>query len=329
MLPTAIVLAAIGALGLAVGTHLQHRAVRVGTPFEVRRANAGVLRSFAHPLWLLGTGIIVVETVLNIVALGLAPLAVVQPIGSAALVCAVIISALALGVRVRRGLVLGILLTVLSVAAFVVISAGFSREVRPTGDAVSQLAWIILVLVLVSAVIAYRRAGHLMRVAGAGALFGTVASAMHVVATEVVAFVRSDTTPGVSDTADPVSAPLLWMLVALLIAGSAVGAWLVQTAYASGPPETVLAGLTVIDPLVAVLVGTFVLGEYSTIPLIGVHGLVLSGLAACLGIAVIVRNHPAIADRSPGAQQILPAPPATVAAELADRDGAAGQNRKS
>ena len=40
-----------------------------------------------------------------------------------------------------------------------------------------------------------------------------------------------------------------------LLAATALGAYFVQNAYASGPPDLVIAGLTVVDPLVAVVIG--------------------------------------------------------------------------
>lgn len=335
MFLTAIILAAIGALGLAVGTHLQHRAVREGAARAVRGTNIGVARALTSPLWLFGMGIIVLQTVLNIIALGLAPVSLVQPVGSLALVCAVIISACALGVRVRRGLVIGISIAIASVATFIGISAGFARDVRPTEYTASLLTWLMLCLLLVGVLVTHRRAGHIVRVVSAGVVFGTVASAVHVVAVEVLALLRlgalapsgavpANHAPG---SEDPVSAPSLWTLIFLLVAASVVGTWLVQTAYASGPPETVLAGLTVLDPLVAVLVGAFLLGEYSTIPLAGVLGLVLSGIAACVGIAVVVRHHPAI-DNTTGApaRQIEAAPQTAFETGPADTDGIAIQS---
>ena len=45
-----------------------------------------------------------------------------------------------------------------------------------------------------------------------------------------------------------------------------VGGWLVQQAFASGPPEVVIACLTVVDPIVAVLLGAVLLGEGAATP---------------------------------------------------------------
>ena len=292
-----IALAAVGAVGLAAGTHLQHRAVSAGADLSGSGARTRLIRSFADPSWLLGTAIIVLSTALNIVALGLAPIALVQPVGALALICAAIISARTLGVRMNRGLVRGIALSGLAVAAFVGVSAGFVRDSAPTEAEASRLAWLLLALVLVGALVARRRVGHMPRVVGAGVLFGAVAATAHVVAGAALTFASappagaSSGSAGLSST--PIPIPLLVLLVVLLAAASALGAWLVQSAYASGPPETVLAGLTVLDPLIAVLVGAILLGEYEPLPAVALLGLAASGVAACAGIASIVRHHPA------------------------------------
>ncbi len=317
MILLAVILAVVGALGLAVGTHLQHRAVRSDagqvalaehcaparhTPSAVQvapieragTAHRAVTRAMRTPLWLLGAGIIVLQTALNVVALGLAPVAVVQPIGSLALVCAAIISARTLGVRIGGGLMAGIALAVAAVALFVGISAGYALDLRATAAEAALLCGLLLALIVLGVLVARRRSGHLSRVVGAGVIFGSVASAMHVVAVEVFALLRAEPTGDVSP-------PLLAVLFVLLLGATAVGAWLVQTAYASGPPETVLAGLTVLDPLVAVLIGGLLLGEIAGIPPVALIGLLLSGIAACAGIAAVVRSHPGIGAPGDGA----------------------------
>lgn len=340
MMILAIFLAATGAIGLAVGTHLQHRAVHRsaqpgdGARLSPRTRTARVLR---NPLWLLGLGVLATQMLLSIAALGLAPVAVVQPIGSLALVCAVIISAIALRVRVNRSLLLGIGLSVAAVCVFVGISARFVLDVRPNGDAVALLACLLLCFILLGVLTAHQFHGHLARVAAAGVIFGTVAAACHLVSVELIARVQQ---AGIAVGADSflgnialalpqraeadgaaVSVTQLWQLVVLLIIASAIGMWLVQTAYASGPPETVLASLTVLDPIVAVFIGALLLGEYGSLPASAALGLAVSGVVACLGIVVIAKHHPALHTSA-----ALPRP---VTPQSRIRSGVASQNRRS
>src|SRR5699024_6909009 len=99
-----------------------------------------------HPLWLLGLATIVVATILNVVALGLAPVAVVQPVGSLSLVFAAIISSTVLRLHAPRGLLIGIALSIGSVALFVAVSTGFARQTDPSPQAFTALALLLTVL---------------------------------------------------------------------------------------------------------------------------------------------------------------------------------------
>jgi hypothetical protein len=86
-----------------------------------------------------------------------------------------------------------------------------------------------------------------------------------------------------------------WLTITCLVAAvlaMALGGWFVQNAYASGPPDLVIAGLTVIDPMVAVTIGIIVLGEASSAsPLISVI-FAASGATAALGVWLLSRVHP-------------------------------------
>ena len=70
-----------------------------------------------------------------------------------------------------------------------------------------------------------------------------------------------------------------------------------QAGYASGPPEIVIAGLTVIDPIVAVILGVVVLEEAAAAPLWVPVIMVAAGLVACLGVIVLARFHPDVLER--------------------------------
>jgi uncharacterized membrane protein len=80
-------------------------------------------------------------------------------------------------------------------------------------------------------------------------------------------------------------------LLGLLLA-TALGAYFVQNAYASGPPDLVIAGLTVVDPMVAVVIGVAVLGEASQAPLWAIFVFILAGAIAVWGVFMLARNHP-------------------------------------
>ena len=82
--------------------------------------------------------------------------------------------------------------------------------------------------------------------------------------------------------------------VIALIAAAAVGAYFVQTAYSSGPPDLVIAGLTVVDPLIAVLIGMVVLGEAAAAPPWVLVIFAIAGAIAVWGVVGLARYHPQV-----------------------------------
>jgi hypothetical protein len=83
-------------------------------------------------------------------------------------------------------------------------------------------------------------------------------------------------------------------LVAVLsmIGAILLGGWFVQNAYASGPPDLVIAGLTVIDPIVAIAIAIGILGEAKEATL--GSGVLFSGfgLIAIFGVYLLSKVHP-------------------------------------
>ena len=71
-----------------------------------------------------------------------------------------------------------------------------------------------------------------------------------------------------------------------------------QTAYSSGPPDLVIAGLTVIDPIVAIIIGLTVLGEAANAPLWAYIGFGVAGVIAVIGVCDLARNHPQVVSDS-------------------------------
>ena len=70
------------------------------------------------------------------------------------------------------------------------------------------------------------------------------------------------------------------------------GPFSVQTAYSLGSPDLVIAGLTVVDPLVAVAIGILVLGEASTAPWWALVVWIFAGLLSVYGVFQLAKHHP-------------------------------------
>ena len=274
MIITAIILATVAAFCLALGTHFQQYAVATMTPGPKRRAT-----------WITGLGLMGMVTVLNVIALGLGPVAIVQPIGAISLVFAALISRRYFGLQLGAPLLISIGVTMFSIFAFVTTSAQFSHELVATEESVTWLLALLIALSVFGALFALSRAGHIPRVIMTGIIFGTVAAATHVLARTVVA--------GGLPEFDLMGARW-WMVLAAVALASAVGFWLVQTAYASGPPETVLAGLTVIDPIVAVAIGAAFFGEYTGLTPMAIGLLLLAAVGGIAGVWMLSQFHPRV-----------------------------------
>jgi hypothetical protein len=81
--------------------------------------------------------------------------------------------------------------------------------------------------------------------------------------------------------------------VVALLAAAALGAYFVQTAYSVGSPDLVIAGLTVVDPLVAVAIGIIVLGEAAGAPLWTAFVWIASAAVAVYGVFQLARTRAA------------------------------------
>lgn len=291
MIITAIVLATAAAFCLALGTHFQQHAVAAMAPGPRRRAT-----------WVTGLGLMGLVTVLNVIALGLGPVAIVQPIGAVSLVAAVLIGRRFFGLRLGAPLLISIAVTLFGVFSFVTTSARFAHDLSATEQSVTWLLAVLIALSIFAGLFSISSAGHIPRVIITGIVFGTVAAATHVLARSVIVAGL----PGL----DGLGARW-WLLLSAVGLASAAGFWLVQTAYACGPAETVLAGLTVIDPIVAVIIGAAFFGEYSGLTPVATLGLLASAGIGIGGVWMLSRFHPKVLSARSTVISPVPAPAAT------------------
>ena len=281
-----IPLALIGAVFLSLGAQLQHRGVtKVGNATTADAAkgglNAGQLRLLlARPSWVTGTLMLGTAVILQLVSLAFAPLIVVQPLGAFALVVTAIVNSRVMRHRLNHLTILAICLCVTGVGAFVLVAAFQAREV-PVGEIALERILMILAAVLVLAAVLFlvfrKRMRALIYVVAAGILYGFVATLAKVVISRLEEH-HFDLLTGVC--------------IIALIAAVALGAYFVQNAYASGPPDLVIAGLTVIDPLVAVTIGIVILHEALQAASWAVFVWPVTGVIAVAGVVLLARHHP-------------------------------------
>ena len=284
MTPLAIVLAVLAAVGLAFGAMYQHRGVADEDDHPAGFRLGTFLRLLRNRTWLLGLLCLGLGTVANVVALSLAPVMVVQPIGAVSLLISILLAASYRGLRITRRISLAVAVCALSVAAFVAVSARIASTRLHVGEESHPVAWIAFALsaVFLVVVLAWRRPPQLLLVLGAGLLFACVATTTHLVSNQLF-------------QAGPGAVSLL-NLVALVVA-AAIGTWFVQAAYSAGPPEMVIAGLTVVDPIFAVVLGSVVLGEAAGAPPPVVLLMSATGVVACAAVVVLSRYHPDVNER--------------------------------
>lgn len=280
-----IPIALTGAVFLSLGAQLQHRGVSK-VEANTHEAQDGGLNLqqlrllLARPSWVIGTLMLGLAVVFQLASLVPSPLIVVQPLGAVALVITAIVNSKVSKTPLNRKSIIAISLCVGGVALFVIVAAFTARDV-PISDTALVLILLILagVLVLFAVLFAVlrRRFKAVFYIICAGVLYGFVVT----LAKTVIARISQ----GDVD----------WLLVVgvvALLAAAIGGGYFVQNAYASGPPDLVIAGLTVIDPLVAVTIGIVILQEATQAPLWAGIAFVIAGVIAIWGVFLLAKHHP-------------------------------------
>ncbi len=292
----AIALAVIDSACFAAAAVVQQRAVRHTVrrqvpvreephPRDHRLSLRGLGSLVRQRGWLAGVALMGLGMALHVLALALAPVSVVQPIGVLGVPLAVYLAARLDRHRPDRGARVPVTVCVIGVAAFVWLAASHTSGDHPVPVRGLLAGEVVLLAVLVGCAAAAHRVHGWRRcllnaLAGAAAI-GTVAALMRAVFQHIQA------------GNDPL-APSTLAMAGILVVNGVLGAWLVQQAYASGRAEVVLACLTVVDPVIAVLAGLLLLGEGALLPGPILVGMSLCGLAAAGGVVALARARPGI-----------------------------------
>jgi hypothetical protein len=286
-----IPIALVGAVFLALGAQFQHRGVvkvdRMSAAPSIGGLKLGqLLQLLRRPSWVIGTLMLGLAVVFQLTALIFAPLIVVQPLGAVALIITAIVNARVSGVRLRQDGIRPIVFCIVGVGLFVTVATFFARSKE-----ISQSELVVVLILLGSVTVTFavlfaflrKRFGALVYIVGAGVLYGFVATLAKVVIDRVHTII--------------INGPqgIEWLTiscVAALLAATVLGGYFVQTAYSSGPPDLVIAGLTVIDPIVAVSIGIVVLQEASSAPPYAIVLFVVAGALAVFGVVQLSKRQP-------------------------------------
>ncbi|MFC0678195.1 DMT family transporter [Lysobacter korlensis] len=280
-----IPIALLGAVFLSLGAQFQHSGVSSVERTHGSGNKAGLsirqlMRLLGRPAWVVGTVMLGLAILLQLISLGLAPLIVVQPLGAIALVITAILNSRKYQVKLDHKSIRAIVMCVGGVGLFVTIAA-FTATERPITERQLVIILVTLAVIVVLLAVAFallrKRFGAIFYILAAGVLYGFVATLAKVVLNRI-------------QTGN--FEALTMVCIAALLAATVLGAYFVQTAYSVGSPDLVIAGLTVVDPLVAVAVGILVLGEASQAPLWAVIAFVLSGIIAVVGVFQLAKHHP-------------------------------------
>jgi drug/metabolite transporter (DMT)-like permease len=279
-----IPLALVGAVFLSLGAQFQHRGVTKVEALTTEVTGGLNVRQLtlllARPSWVFGSLMLGLAIVFQLTSLAFAPIIVVQPLGAVALVITAVLNARVSKVKLNRASIIAIAMCVGGVGLFVTVAA-FTAVDKPVTDQNLVTILVVLGTVLLAFALAFgvlrRRSQAIFYILGAGVLYGFVATLAKVVINR--------TQYGNFDWLT------LTCVLGLLLA-SGLGAYFVQNAYASGPPDLVIAGLTVVDPLVAVGIGIVVLGEASQAPFPAAVAFVVAGAIAIWGVFLLARYHP-------------------------------------
>ncbi|MGO3153041.1 MAG: DMT family transporter [Galactobacter sp.] len=280
----AICCALISAVFIAVGTQrqsmgvLKHLAETGVTP----RSTLTLLGSWT---WLSGLGLLGLGMVLNVAALTMAPIMVVQPLGCIALVLTSLINARYERKSITKATWISITVCVLGSVAFVLLAIGATHE-NPID---LNERWLVIAIMAVVALVfgggaflrRRRSGGAVFYIVGAGILFGLTAVLVRTIALAITRW----------DHDVPFWEQLPWAPLVAVVVAAVLGQYFNQHAYAVGSPDLVIAGLTVIDPMVCVIVGVTILGELQP-GVSALHGLGLAAaaLVAIVGVVMLSRN---------------------------------------
>jgi drug/metabolite transporter (DMT)-like permease len=273
-----IVLSLGSAFAFAISTNLKHSSAGQVPDFSRLRVRAlarFVTATLSHPLWLAGIVTDAIGLALQVLALHLGALAVVQPLLVSGLLFSLLLRRRqgrpVTGAEVRWALVLtGCLIGFLSLAG---------TNPGAGGDGPDRLPAVVAAAAGVGLALACLLLAHRRRpAADAAALSG--------VAVGVVYAATAALLKGLTDRA--VHGPLVtltsWQLYTVVVVG-AIGLFLSQLAFQAGPLTASLPAMATVDPLLSIVVGVLVYDEH-------IHrgpwsGLGLVVLMALLGASVI------------------------------------------
>ncbi len=247
-----VVFALCAAIFMAIGIVVRQRAT-LDVPEEHGISVVMVATLLRRPLWWAGTAAAVAGFVFQALALDNGSLIVVQPLLVSALLFALPLSARLAHRRVSGGAWLWAVLLTVSLAVFVLLAHPRVTERVAPVRTIAVVVAVCSVVVIGCVLLAVRRSGWQRAVplaVAVGLMFGLVAVLTKILMQEL------DKNPA----AQVLATPLPYALVLLGV----LATLLQQSAFHAGSLQTSVPTMLVVEPIAAVLLGVFILGETLT-----------------------------------------------------------------
>lgn len=293
----AVAVAAVGAVFFGLASVRQHGAVRAtaaGARSNLREQVVAGLRLVRQPAWLRGAVEAGLGGALHVVALALAPITLVQPVGVLAVPVTVVVSAIARRRRPARTQLAGTLLSVAGVAALTVVL------LLPATQPATLPEWPTLASGL--GVVVVGGAAGLILLSRAPALLRCVSRAVVAAALFGLNSVLIRTLGEVISTSPAHPTGLVVTSVVGLCIALPLGIWAMQSAYLFGSPQVVICCLTLIDPLTAVIGGRVLLSDGAAITGPTLLAAVACAVVAAAGVVLLARDYPL--ELAPGVSRV-------------------------
>jgi hypothetical protein len=293
-----VVLSLASALAFAASSSFKH--ISAGAVPDAQDWHPGKLRAFVlatlrHRLWIVGIGCDVVAVALQIVALHLGTLTLVQPLLICGLIFALLFRRLhdpsqVSGRQLGWATVLAVGLT-----GFVLLAAGGG-----SGGPVDRMPAVIAGVTGALVALACLAAGR--RVSPGGGKAALLGIAVGLIYAGTAALLKAATTIAVQDLARLF---ISWQLYLTIILG-VIGLLLNQLAFQAGPLAASLPATASIDPLASITVGVAVFDERVRTVAWGIP-LTLSLIVLAIGILQLARSSPAPVPAPPATREDVPA----------------------
>ena len=284
-IPLAVVLTVLASVILAISSVVQHTAVadEAAPKPGAKLSGKQLLAVIRNPRWLTGLVLAGTGAVVQMVALLLAPVTVVQPIGVLAVPWTILLAA-----RVHRATITpkmwgAAALTVAGTAAFAWVAINHAAPYPVLND-----GWLVL-----GTLVGFAVAGGFALAGARGPLdwrclaWSGAAAIIYGAESGVVKAIGHYAT-----TRPWLGSATFWFLAASIVAGAVLAGMWIQQGYASGPAEIVVGTLNAAGPVAGVAFGIGVLGEGVNITAGAGMLMLLFAAVAGLGVVLLSQFHP-------------------------------------